>query len=372
VIQAVNALWKVKWAVAFAAIVVLGLLAGHATLGATAYRLRIPMDNAAGLYPGSDVEIAGSKAGSVETVGLQSGKAVVTITVDPEHAPVRKDASVALRPKSLLGEKYLDLDPGSKGESLASGATLPANAVSEPVELEDVINTFDQPTREKLTVLIDELGTGLAGRGPETNQGFQAGRNDMDDLAAVATTLQQKDADLEQVIQSLSAVLEELAQSDRRQQIGELIANTEALMNNLANQDAQLKRALAETNAALGRSAVALDGTGQNLGDIFNQAPTAVQQTGVLTNGLGQGLDALMPHMNQLIVGIREGPIVFGGYDAAGYATRISVDVGPGSVGAPGALGSQPGLSGNPLNNGSTPQQDAQGVFGFLLGGPTP
>ncbi len=363
-VEAINAVWRFRWAAAFVGIVLVGVFAGHAAVGATAYRLSVQMDNAAGLYPGSDVEIAGSKAGSVESVALKNGMALVTLTVDSEHTPVRRDAKVALRPKSLLGEKYLDLDPGQSGESLASGSTLPPTSVSVPVALEDVISTFDDPTRQKLTVLIDELGGGVAGRGQQTNLGLQAGRNNMDDLAAVADTLQQRDADLQQVIQSLAVVLGELAKSDRQQQLGELIKNTDALMANLADQDAQLKRALVQTNLALGRTGNALDGTGQNLAGIFQQSPTTVQQAGVLTSGLGSGLDALMPHMGQLINGIRQGPIVFGGYDASGYATRISVNVAPG---LPAAI-SAPASGGLPL----PAPLGGGGVFGFLLGGPTP
>ncbi len=365
-IQAVNAFWRVKWALAFAAIVILGVIAGRTAIGATSYRLSVPMDNAAGLYPGSDVEIAGSKAGSVDSVGLADGRALVTVVVDSQHAPVRRDAKVALRPKSLLGEKYLDLDPGVSGETMPSGSRLPANSVTEPVQLEDVINTFDDPTRQKLTILIDELGAGVAGRGQQTNLGLRNGRDNMDDLAAVADTLSRRDADLEQVIQSLDVVLSELAKSDRQQQLGALIKNTDAIMANLADQDAQLKRALVQTNAALGRTGNALDGTAPSLGGIFQQAPTTVQQAGVLTSGLGSGLDNVIPELDKMIRGIQYGPVVFGGYDAMGYATRISANV------APGAPIPKPASVTVPSGGGLGGSPDVGGVFGFLLGGPTP
>ena len=78
-------------------------------------------------------------------------------------------------------------------------------------------------------------------------------------------TITQKDRDLKQVINSLSVVTDELSRSDRRDQLGALIKNTDALMKTLADQDVQLQRALVETDLALSRTNAALYGTGTSL-----------------------------------------------------------------------------------------------------------
>src|SRR6266571_4312478 len=205
---------KARWAAAFAAVVGLTMwLPRQLDPFPGPYQLQVPLADASGLYSGSDVEIAGAKAGTIDSLTLQGGLAVVTISLDPSRAPVRRDATVDLRPKSLLGEKYLALDPGKSGDSLPSGATLARSAVTQSVELQDVFNTFDQPTRDKLQVLIDELGGGLAGEGAVQNQGIKAGSQDLHDLAAIADTLAQKDQELQQVIKSLSVVTDELSRS---------------------------------------------------------------------------------------------------------------------------------------------------------------
>jgi virulence factor Mce-like protein len=296
--------------------------------GLTAYRLQVPLDSAAGLYPGSDVMIAGSRVGGVEEIKPGGPGAVVTIEIDSDHAPVRKDATVTLRPKSLLGEKYLALDPGRSSQTLPSGATVPEQHVSASVDLQQLINTLDQPTRDKLQTLLLELGAGLAGRGDETNTAIAYGTQDMNDLNSITTTLAERDADLEQVIQSLDQVTSELAQSDRRQELGAFIQNLEALLRDLNTQDEELKKALSATDSALTRTDNALSGTGQNWNDIFNASPQLVGQAGMLTGDLGKGLDTLIPLLPQFTAGIREGPVVFGGHDANGYATRIDVVVG--------------------------------------------
>ena len=361
---------KAKWAAAFAAVVGLTMwLPRQLDPFPGPYTLEVPLRDASGLYPGRDVEIAGAKAGSIDALTLREGLVLATISLDPQRAPVRHDATIDLRPKSLLGEKYLALDPGKSGETLPSGATLGRSAVTQSVELQDVFNTFDQPTRDKLQVLIDQLGGGLAGEGMVQNQGLKAGSKDINDLAAIADTLAQKDRELQQVIQSLSVVTDELSRSDRRDQLGALIRNTDALMKDLADQDAILKRALVETDMALARTSTALAGTGGNLNSINQSLGTTVHDVNGLTNDLGVGLDALLPNLDTFIKGVQQGPVVFGGQDpnGTGYATRISVVAGTGTVGAPNPAGAQPPAGPLPNLPGPLSGDSLSGALLFLL-----
>jgi phospholipid/cholesterol/gamma-HCH transport system substrate-binding protein len=360
-----------KWYFAFTAVVGLAVFSYHGFLPSSSYDLKVLMPGADGLYPGSDVLIAGSRAGIVTGITLHGDQVLVGMSLDPAHSPVHSDATITLRPKSLLGEKYLDLYPGSGGASaLDDGATLPPTKVKVSTDLQDVINTFDQPTRAKLQVVIDNLGGGIAGQGPETNQTIAYGTKDLTDLAEIATTLQQRDKDLQTVIQALDAVTAELAASDKRQALGELIANSDRLIKNLAQQDAQLKAALASTNAALSKTNSALDGAQGNLASIFQQTPALVHNTDRLFGDLNTGAGSVVGALPYQAAAIRETAIVFGGKDAAGYATRISVLVGTSS---PGAGPSQPGgPNGVPLPiqvppTGGTSDGD---LYNFLLGGP--
>ena len=371
---------KAKWALAFALVVGLGMSVPRWIDPAQtqAYTLQVTLPDASGLYPGSDVEIAGARAGRVEDLKLMGGAVLATVSIDAAHAPVHRDAKVDVRPKSLLGEKYLALDPGRDRSTFGSGSRLPAAAVSRSVELQDVFNTFDQPTRDKLQVVIDELGAGVAGEGAIQNRGLAYGRQDLDDLAATADVLQQKDQELKQVIASLSQVTDELAQSDRRTQLAALIKNTEDLMRELADQDAQIQRALAETNAALTRTGNSLDGTGGNLASINQSLSTTVHLANGTTGDLATGLDTLLPHLDQFIQGVREGPMVFGGRDQNGYATRINVIVGPGTFGAgtPTAPAGGSGTPGAPLPTMPSVTAgnpgDLGAAIGFILATPPP
>ena len=345
-----------------AVIVLLAIVSSRIVNGLTEYRLVVPLDSADGLYPGSDVLIAGARAGSVRDISVEGAQTLVTIAVDDAYAPVHADATVTVRPKSLLGEKYMALEPGRSGE-LQSGTRLPHEQVARAVDLQDVVNSLDQPTREKLRTLVIALGGGLAGRGLDTNQTITYGRQDLDHLAAITDTLAARDRDLQTVIQGLDQVTAELAKSDRRQQLGELIKNSEALLHSLSQQDAQIKATLANANAALSRTDTSLSGTAAQLNSIFRQAPTTVGLLNGLSRDFATNTDLLVADLGTFDRGMKYSTNTFGAQDGQGYATRISVLVGACSPGVvPCTL---PTASGAGL-----PVPDAFGaVVGVLLGG---
>jgi virulence factor Mce-like protein len=381
---------RLALAAGFAAVIIAVIVFGRVSTPAS-YLLRIPAQDASGIYVGSDVTIAGVDVGTVRNVSLApGGEAMVTAAIDPAFAPVHTDATAQLRPKSLLGEMYVDLSPGTSGPALPSGATLTQLQVNRSTDLQQVFNTFDQPTRAKLQTLIDELGGGLTGLGGQLNQAIPAGKTDIGDLAAITSTLNARNQELQTVIATLSTVTTELARSDRRQQLGLLIQATQQLMANLRTQQAQLQRAVVSADYALGNLNQGLQGTAPALSGIAATLPQTVQASNLLLTPLGTGTSALMPQLNSLIEGIQWGPSVFGGRDANGYATRISLVLGCGSTslcpqltspltGTGTANGGQPAVSPaggslpspatSPPATGKGAAAPDQGILGFLLGG---
>ncbi len=379
---------------AIIAVLLLTVILTQRLLAPTSYLVRIPTADASGIFAGSDVTIAGVNAGTVRSVSLApNGDAVITAALDPSFAPMHTSATAQLRPKSLLGEMYVSLDPGTRGPTLPSGATLSRLQVNRSTDLQQVFNMFDQPTRSKLQTLVDELGGGVAGRGDQLNQAIPAGSHDIADLSKITSTLNARSAELQSVLGTLNTVTTELARSDRRKQLGLLIQSTQQLMANLRGQQAQLQRAVVTADAALGNLHQGLQGTAPALGTIAATLPATVSAGNRLLAPLATGANTLMPQLNNLIKGIQAGPSVFGGRDASGYATRISLVLGCGSVSVcsqltgplssiPG-LGSVPGVgTGLPNPNlglpGSSPSSSSGGsgkggsgggILGFLLGG---
>jgi virulence factor Mce-like protein len=146
-----------------------------------AYFVRAIFDSAANLVEGEDVKVAGVPIGIVEQLNVtEDNKAAVTVRVDDEDfTPWRKDANCVIRPQSLIGEKFLECEPGSssapplrkiedgdgEGERL-----LPLERTSSPVDLDLVNDIMRLPYRERFAILLSELGAGLAGREEDLNE----------------------------------------------------------------------------------------------------------------------------------------------------------------------------------------------------------
>lgn len=369
-----RSLRRLGLAAAFVAIVI--AVMGFTRVSAPAsYILRIPTQDASGITTGSDVTVAGVTAGTVRGVTLTpGGQALVTVAMNPAFAPVHANCTVDIRPKSLLGEMYVDINPGSSGAVLPSGATLRGLQVNRSTDLQQVLNVFNQPTRTKLQTLIDALGGGLAGRAVQVNEAIPAGEQDLSDLAGITSTLQARDQELESVIAALNTVTTELASSDRRQQLGVFIASAQQLMSSLQAEQSRLQQAVITADGALGELQQGLQGTAPAVGGIAQALPETVQEGNALLGPLGIDASSLLPQLSNLIEGIQWGPSVFGGNDASGYATRISLTLGCGTVTAcPQLMLPVSGAtSGSPVTGSLTSPvaggNPSQGIFSFLLG----
>jgi phospholipid/cholesterol/gamma-HCH transport system substrate-binding protein len=115
-------------------------IGGNAPRGAVKYVLLF--DSALGLTEDNDVAVAGVLVGNIEEIGIEGRLARVEIAVAPD-VKVHENAKAAVRAKSLLGEKYVDLDPGAEpARVLSPGATLANNVPT--VEIDEVIRSVQQ------------------------------------------------------------------------------------------------------------------------------------------------------------------------------------------------------------------------------------
>jgi phospholipid/cholesterol/gamma-HCH transport system substrate-binding protein len=148
--------------------------------GGSGYEVRAIFDSVASAVPGEDVKVAGAKVGKIGAMDVTAGrKAAVTLKInDARFAPFKSDAHCTIRPQSLIGEKFVECTPGTdhgqplrkidRGEGKGQHL-LPLARTSSPVDLDLINNTLRMPYRERLAVLLDELGAGLAGRGGDLN-----------------------------------------------------------------------------------------------------------------------------------------------------------------------------------------------------------
>jgi hypothetical protein len=90
--------------------------------------------------------------------------------IDPQFAPRPVDTRAILRQKTLLGETYIELSPGSRGAGeLHDGAALPRGQVAPTVQLDEILSTFDPTTRQAFETWMQQQGSALTGRGQDLN-----------------------------------------------------------------------------------------------------------------------------------------------------------------------------------------------------------
>jgi len=85
------------------------------------YTLEVVFDSAAGLDRDASVQIAGVEVGRVESIRLKDGKALVRLRIVP-NVKLEKDAIASIKTHGILGDKYVEIYPGTHGEAyLAAG-----------------------------------------------------------------------------------------------------------------------------------------------------------------------------------------------------------------------------------------------------------
>src|SRR5438034_1596018 len=97
----------------------------------------------------ADVRISGVRVGKVKKIGLgDNGRTEATIELERKYAPPPSDSKAILRQKTLLGETYVEMTPGTKGAPpLPAGATLAVKNVAPTVELDEILRSFDAKSR---------------------------------------------------------------------------------------------------------------------------------------------------------------------------------------------------------------------------------
>jgi phospholipid/cholesterol/gamma-HCH transport system substrate-binding protein len=196
---------------------------------------------AAGLRPGDEVRVAGVKVGKVTAVGL-----------DRDHVRVRfriKDAwlgdqtAAAIKIKTLLGSKYLALEPAGD-RALARGGEIPLSRTTSPY---DVLEAFAGLTRT-----VDAIDTGQLAKSFETLAATFRGtpeevRGSLRGLSALSRTVASRDALLRQLLSRTKTVTAVLAA--RSGDLTTLVADANRLLTEVRNRRAVISALLADTSA---------------------------------------------------------------------------------------------------------------------------
>jgi virulence factor Mce-like protein len=236
------------------------------------FELDAVFQSANSIRPGSPVRIAGVNVGKVAGVGPLEGSsaAVVKLKILDKGLPIHNDATAKIRPRIFLeGNFFVELDPGTPGApAFSSGDTIKVTNTSTPVQLDQVLTALQDPTREDLRTILDELGTALHRGAPSFNRAYEDIAPAERDTSIVNEAFlgTEPDRDLARLIDGLGRATEGLGRNET--QLQDLVTDFATAMGAFASERANLQASIRElgptletTNAALSKINAALPPT---------------------------------------------------------------------------------------------------------------
>jgi phospholipid/cholesterol/gamma-HCH transport system substrate-binding protein len=147
----------------------------------------VDLAQSGGIFAGSEVTYRGVKVGRVEALELRKDGVRVRAKLD-SGTRIPKDTIAVVENRSAVGEQYLDFQPRStKGAALAEGDVVPMRDTRTPIRVDQLLLDVDQTVssvdREKLGIVVDELGDAFAGGGSDLQRLIDHGTS----LSAAAT-----------------------------------------------------------------------------------------------------------------------------------------------------------------------------------------
>jgi ABC-type transporter Mla subunit MlaD len=240
--------------------------------------IKIPFDNAFGLTKGGDVRVGGVKAGATTNFGVSKGPecqskknkaqgprrtcAVVEVQItEPGFESFRADASCDIRQQSLIGEYFVDCQPGSSKEDLKDNI-VPIDQTTSTIPADLVLNVMRRPYRERLRLLIAELGTGLAGRPQDLANVLQKAHPGLRETARTLAILEKQTNTIKNFISDSDAVVAQL--EARKKDVARWIDSAE----HISRISASRRSEIAAGFRRLPRFLDELDPTMQRLGEL--------------------------------------------------------------------------------------------------------
>jgi phospholipid/cholesterol/gamma-HCH transport system substrate-binding protein len=291
-------------------VIAIGLQPERLVQWATSLRYQALFSEAGGIAVGNDVTVSGIKVGSVSSVKLDNGDALVGFTIDGRYA-LGSDTKAHIRTGTLLGERVLALESEGSG-TLAPNSVIPITRTSSPYSLTDAVNdlttnsagTDTQQLNQSLDTLADTLNQISPQLGP-TFDGVSRlskslnGRNDsLADLLKTAGDvtgiLSDRSAQVNTLILNANDLVGVL--NERRYAITSLLSATSAVSKELTGLVADNEKQLAPALERLNRVTAMLEKNRDDLAKILPGAAKYYLTQGEIVSN-GAYYNALVPNL---------------------------------------------------------------------------
>jgi phospholipid/cholesterol/gamma-HCH transport system substrate-binding protein len=215
---------------------------GPTPFKAKPYEIKIPFNEATQLAEQSDVRISGVNVGKVQGIELAPNhkQALATVDIDDQYAPIPEGTRAMLRTKTLLGETYIELTPGSsEGPRLADGAELPAANIGESVQLDEIFRAFDPKTRAAFQSWMQEAAVAINGQGQNLSYAIAELEPAFTEFEGLFRTLDSQRQAVAQLFKNGATTFSALR--GREGELADLIRNSDAVFKTTAKRDQDIE-----------------------------------------------------------------------------------------------------------------------------------
>ena len=208
------------------------------------YTVHAVFSDADGVPGAADVRVSGVDVGRVTDVGTEPGypgETVVTMQITDSHAiPVYSNGSAQVEPKTLLGEKYVQLSVGDQAsaEAIQSGGYLPPSQTGTVVENDQIFNAFDAQARSQTQQVLDALNLATEQRSGNVQDILPQLQQVVQGLAPVARVYEQDQPQVDGILTQLNTIMATLA--DEHQQVAGLLSNGNTALTAVNQKDSSL------------------------------------------------------------------------------------------------------------------------------------
>ena len=217
---------------------------GATPLKPKGYRFTTSFAEATQLAQEADVRISGVPVGKVKKIepDKTTGRSDVEIELDSRYAPIPSDARAILRQKTLLGETYVELTPGSPdAPPVPEGGALAASQVAPTVQLDEIFRTFDADTRAAFQTWMQEQARAIGPYGRDVNEALGNLGPFAEDAAELVDILNRQEGAVHQLVSNTGVVFDALTERDG--QLRSLIENSNRVFETTAARDRELQEA---------------------------------------------------------------------------------------------------------------------------------
>jgi phospholipid/cholesterol/gamma-HCH transport system substrate-binding protein len=255
---------------------------GPTPFRAKTYEVYVPFNEATQLAEQSDVRISGVNVGKVQKIELApNGKqALATAAIDARYAPLPESTRAILRTKTLLGETYIELTPGSReGPELEDGGTLPEANVAESVQLDEIFRTFNARTRAAFQEWMQEAAVAINGQGQNLSYALGSLDPTVSEFASLFRTLDSQSLAVQQLFRNGATTFQALR--GREGQLADLIKSSNAVFQTTARRDRDIEALFRAFPTFLDESRTTfarLKGFSQNADPLMRQLVPAAEE----------------------------------------------------------------------------------------------